>query len=615
VRASKVQAHGFCRWLFLAVGVSLWLAGIPAGFAGQILFVTGSQSDYVIVRDAKAPAPEVFAAEELQKYLHLVSGAKLAIVDRAPGKRAIWVGRAATGAGRLAGRPPDSYLIRIAGGQIHLVGDSPRATLFSVYHFLEKYLGCGWVFPGDDHIPQSPDISVPEGVEDLESPAFSYRAISLFPYTDLQIHLASKAWVNALFPFPLMQVTKDRIDWAAKNRLNYVHPCPNEAGPELWEKVKSRQEIVPEIVKRGLGLHYGGHTYFAWLPPEKYLKDHPEYYAATTSAPAAVGSSAEGRKPESLNWANPEVARVMAENMAKFLDQNPEISIITVWMNDAPATCSTPECLVMEGPLRLSLSHPPGSHPLIVSFSNSAVKFANEVARHLKKSHPNVVINHLAYSELIDAPTNVVPDENVLVCFAPIQRAPFRIGSAAGYFRPLNDDQHAANRAHLTEIRKWMATTKNFYIWDYYSLWWIMGSARPRWHFPILETIESDLRFYRDGLGLTRVSSEIADWHEENMYVYARLAWNPDLSWRQVLEDFCQRSYGPAAQIMLKHWQVLESAKENWLRHREECNRYLQDALREAETQQVRNRINRIARLWRESECQEEGDPVGPCRD
>ena len=123
-----------------------------------------------------------------------------------------------------------------------------------------------------------------------------------------------------------MQVTKDRIDWAAKNRLNYVHPCVNEAGSRLWDKVKSRQEIVPEIVKRGLGLHFGGHSYFAWLPPDQYFASHPDYYAAIQNG-----------KPQSLNLANPEVAQVMARNMGEFLDRNPEISIVTVWMNDAPA--------------------------------------------------------------------------------------------------------------------------------------------------------------------------------------------------------------------------------------------------------------------------------------
>jgi hypothetical protein len=129
-----------------------------------------------------------------------------------------------------------------------------------------------------------------------------------------------------------------------------------------------------------------------------------------------------------------------------------------------------------------------------------------------------------------------------------------------------------------------------------------------------METISSDLRFYRNELGLTRVSSEIADWHEENMYVYTRLAWNPELSWQTALEDFCRRSYGKAADVMLKHWLVLQDAKENWFRHRAECQQHLRQALPLAESPEIRRRINRIAELWQESECQKEGDSVGPCK-
>jgi cytochrome P450 len=98
------------------------------------------------------------------------------------------------------------------------------------------------------------------------------------------------------------------------------------------------------------------------------------------------------------------------------------------------------------------------------------------------------------------------------------------------------------------------------------------------------------------------------------MFVYSRLAWNPDASWRDALEDFCRRSYGPAADDMLQHWTVLESAKEDWFRRREECNGYLQRALGKARTPDIRRRINRIAELWQESECQSEGDPVAPCK-
>ena len=158
----------------------------------------------------------------------------------------------------------------MSGDNIILAGVSPRSTLYSVYSFLEKYLGCGWIAPGDENIPRMLAVSVPDGIAEIESPVFTYRAIALFPYTFSQI--GNKLWVGSLFPYALMQINKDRIDWAAKNRLNYVHPCPNEAGPPLWDKVESRQQIVPEIVKRGLGLQYGGHSYFAWLPPDKYFQ-------------------------------------------------------------------------------------------------------------------------------------------------------------------------------------------------------------------------------------------------------------------------------------------------------------------------------------------------------
>jgi hypothetical protein len=38
-------------------------------------------------------------------------------------------------------------------------------------------------------------------------------------------------------------------------------------------------------------------------------------------------------------------------------------------------------------------------------------------------THPKVLANHLAYGELVDATTNVSPEENVLVCLAPIARS------------------------------------------------------------------------------------------------------------------------------------------------------------------------------------------------
>jgi Domain of unknown function (DUF4838) len=590
------------------------LLGCGLGLSQQLVLTTHNHSDYIIVRDSQASPPEVFASQVLQKYIGLASGVKLPIATEGSQPKTIWIGGAAGPkviAG-LKGRGEESYLVRIADGNIYLAGNSPRATLYSVYDFLEREIGCGWIAPGDDHVPRNQEIRLPEATDRVESPAFSYRAIALFPLSDEQFQ--DKLRIDSLFPYPLGQIDKDRIDWAAKSRLNYVVACTNERGPDLWDRINARQLITQEVVKRGLGLECCGHSYFAWVPPERYFKDHPEYFAAITTKDTAVGPSAQGGWPQTLNIANPEVAAVMARNIDNFLNRNPEVSIVTLWMNDSNATCTTPECLKMEGAPRLSISQPEGAYPPIYSFSNATLKFANEVARIVRKTHPHVMISHLAYGENIDAPTDVKPEENILVTFAPIQRAPFKLGSPAGYYVPLNDPTMEHNKVYLNEIRKWLVLTKNFNVWDYYSLWWIFSSNRPRWQFPIMSTINSDLKFYRDDLGLTRVSSEVADWHEGNMYVYARIAWNPDLSWRQVLEEFCRRSYGTAFDPMLQQWLVLESAKEKWFEKRAECEGYLRTALEMATTTETRQRINRIARLWHESYCQKEGDSVGPCK-
>jgi hypothetical protein len=146
----------------------------------------------------------------------------------------------------------------------------------------------------------------------------------------------------------------------------------------------------------------------------------------------ATGLTTEGGWPLTLNLANPEVAEVIEQNIDDFLNENPEVSIVTVSMNDIMATCTTPECLQMEGPQQLSISQPSGGYPPIFSFSNASLKFANQVSRLVRKTHPDVIINHIAYGENIDAPTDVKPESNILVSLAPINRAPFKIGSPAG---------------------------------------------------------------------------------------------------------------------------------------------------------------------------------------
>ena len=61
--------------------IAAFLGPGPLALSKPLDVIRNGLSDYVIVRKSEAPAPEQFAAQELQKYLRLISGVELPIVD------------------------------------------------------------------------------------------------------------------------------------------------------------------------------------------------------------------------------------------------------------------------------------------------------------------------------------------------------------------------------------------------------------------------------------------------------------------------------------------------------------------------------------------------------
>lgn len=134
----------------------------------KLTLVGNGKSDYTIVISSDSSEPERFAAEEAQKYISLISGAKLPIKEGVGKDKAIMVG---TGFVDKSDLGEDGFVMKTEKDGLILGGNTPRATLFSVYAFLEKYLGCGWCMPGDDTIPENKTIAVPK-IDDVEKPAF-----------------------------------------------------------------------------------------------------------------------------------------------------------------------------------------------------------------------------------------------------------------------------------------------------------------------------------------------------------------------------------------------------------------------------------------------------------
>ena len=554
----------------LALLVVLSLPGLsPLARGSGLDLVADGKSDYRIVIPAAAEAPERFAAEELSRYLAQITGVRLPIVSAAEkgvGRQLILVGQAAPHGVwlELSQQPEDSFILRTADGQLILAGACPRSTLFAVYTFLET-LGVGFPRPGQSYllsqleqpvpeeetIPKLATLRVPE-LNRVEKPAFNYRAIMLFPF--------------------IKERSIREIDWAAKNRLNWVHIATNNTREEQWKTHRVREEVIPEIVKRGLGLQGIGHSFYAFIDPAKYGKEHPEYFAE------GDGKRVVEDNRGGLCVTNPEVIRLMSENMSAFLRENPEIDIIDLWTNDSAAWCYCRACKESQGV-------PADFKGPYTTTTRSYLRFVNEVARRLAKDHPRIQVNALAYARNRVPDPEIKPAANVMVGIAPWERCTY--GGSDDYYVPITEPSRV-NGALLQNILGWVKLTGNFYLYDYY------GNRSE--FFPIMDTLRKDYAYYKKA-GIDMVSTEPFLWPEFNMWAYPRLAWDHTIPVPQLINEFCRVAYRGSAEPMVEFHTILEDNKWEWPKQRPKLEALLAKALEQAKASKDPNVVSKMERL------------------
>jgi hypothetical protein len=325
-------------------------------------------------------------------------------------------------------------------------------------------------------------------------------------------------------------------DWIAKNRLNWVHECPNAHGePKAW--LERRNRAVPELKKRGLHLIFGGHTMPTWVPETNFTA-HPEWFAIEAGA----------RKPPNLCIANAEMIAELIRNMQRFLDRCPEVEVIDLWHDDGTVFCHCPKCT--RGILTESTNDQRNaSMPMDAVQSAYLITFVellNQVAGALAKSHPKIRLSPLVYSQSDRALPDACPPlaENIFIGLAHFYR---------DSYRPLiGEPKSAINLRFLGNDFTWIAKAKHSYIYEYYNGW------VPPYVYPGAQVIVDDLRTLQS-LQIQGVSSDMYGYSPINMYVAARALWSPSISWKEAVLDFCKRYYGDVAEQMAENEIRLET--------------------------------------------------------
>jgi hypothetical protein len=250
---------------------------------GRLTLVKDGASVYtIVIPDDPLPADKA-AAQVLQQYLRRITGATLPISsERAAHGPAIYLGRTSAAEDVVAFKKirDDGYCIATRGDALFIAGAHGRSTVYGVYDFLDRYLGCKKFDGGPAYVPSSPTVGVDGGIHDVQEPAFLYRQSYYPPSSD-----------------------PEYLEW---HRLHQFE--------DLWG--------------------VWGHSYFKFVPPAAYFGAHPEYFALVDGR----------RRPTQLCLSNDTVFRLTVDYLRAKMARNPDALYWSISANDAGGFCTCDRC-------------------------------------------------------------------------------------------------------------------------------------------------------------------------------------------------------------------------------------------------------------------------------
>jgi len=478
------------------VGVAAGGIGIsPASSATStkpLVLVNQGKSAYSIVLSESASPSEQRAAGEFQRFIEEMSGARIPIITDA----------------------------NESPGELVLVGDSKRLQKLGLHIPYDRLGAEGFVLLTEgEHLiiaggkQRGTMYGVYTFLDKLGCRWFTTE-VSVIPKKPTLIIEPLNEWQKPAFEYrePFFTEAADK-DWAARNRVN-------GSFQRLDESTGGKVSYYPFV-----------HSFYSLLPPQQYFHDHPEYYAL-------VDGKRRGDDAQ-LCLTNPDVLRLAIQTVLKWIEQHPEASILSVSQNDTQGWCECENCQRVE-------AEEGGAH------SGPILRFVNAVATEVGKTHPDKLIDTLAYWYSEPPPLSVRPVPNVRIRLCPI-------GVCEGHAY----DRCAHDRYFLNNLQAWAKITDQLYIWHY-----VTNFAHYLAPFPDFDELAADIPMYKQHgvVGIFLEGDAAPGGGGENAelrsYVMARLLWNPNVEADKALKEFLAAYYGAAARSMLAYQDLLHRQVE-----------------------------------------------------
>jgi hypothetical protein len=354
---------------------ALWLVGgwlAEAAAEGTLGLVRDGEAVATIVTPEAADVWTRKAAGWLQDYFEKISGARLKIAQEteAVGGPRILIGhtKAAAAAGLEGGDWKwDTCRMAVRGEVLFLVGRDEAdvagvdvekenkigaaGTCKAVVSFLEDVCGVRWFLPAPDgeRIPHRSTIEVARSLDKTIVPVFAFS-----------------------------------------HGRDFRGNCDLEG-------INSPATFANNF-RVAIKLHsYGGHSYYTWLPAEKYFKTHPEYFALIHGKRTGAGNH--------LCSSNPEVRDILIREIRKEFDAG--YDWVQLGQEDGYSRCQCERCEALDTfrdhkvPDWYEMYDQAGFERLAKNRCERLLQLHKAIADACRESHPDKTAHLLAYRETL----------------------------------------------------------------------------------------------------------------------------------------------------------------------------------------------------------------------
>ncbi len=263
---------------------------------------------------------------------------------------------------------------------------------------------------------------------------------------------------------------------------------------------------------------YGSHA-IQYLFSEAEFKSHPEWFAFFNGK-RQWWSYGNGWQ---ICTTNPGTVEHAVKRALDFFEKNPDVPVFSVGLNDGYGWCECPECTKF-----VNSFNPP------YTLSDRWFHWVNQVAHEVGRKYPDKWIETMAYAS-VSAPPRFGLEPNVAITETIVL--------------PEN----------LAEAEKWTKICRSVNLYSYMYGGSFLGFR----HYP--HAAKDFLKWGHDKLGaLAHVTESGGDWTFDGpkfAYINA-LQWDVNTDVDALMADFCQSSYGAAAEPMKAFWDLLEKIYE-----------------------------------------------------